>query len=94
MYLLREEGIYKDVTIYDYQAVCYEDRNKKYDAIMDIMSNASGVLMSPLKFLWHILVVVASTLWKLADAAKQYLPNCKDLIMILKIFLLNNFPQQ
>lgn len=82
MYLLRQEGIYNDVTIYDYQAVCYEDRNKKYEAIMDIMSNASRVLMSPLKVLWQMLVLVASNIWKLADAAKQYLPNCKFFLFL------------
>jgi hypothetical protein len=87
MYLLREEGIYKDVTIYDYQAVCYEDRIMKYEAIMNIMSDASRVFMSPLKFLWQMLVLVASTVWKLADAAKQYLPNCECFFEKFKLFL-------
>lgn len=79
MTLLKDEDIFKKVTIDDYQAVCYEDRNKKYEYIMTVMSDASRVLMSPLKFLWQILVVVASTMGKLADAAKHYIPNCESL---------------
>lgn len=77
MRLLMEEKIYDDVTIFDYQAVCYEDRNTKYEAIMDIMSSAGRAFMSPMKFLWNMLAVVASTVWKLAAAAKEYVPNCE-----------------
>lgn len=72
-----EEKIFEVFAVYDYQAVCYEDRNVEYEDLMDIMSSAEKLFISPMKFLWKLLVVMASTIWKLAVAAKEYLPNCE-----------------
>lgn len=77
MHLLKEEKIYEDVTIFDYQAVCYEDRNKDYEDIMDIMSSANQIFLNPLKLLWNIVLGVASVFWNLVYASIEFMPNCK-----------------
>lgn len=77
MHLLKEEKIYEDVTIFDYQAVCYDDRQKEYDDIMDIISSANNFFTSPLKLLWNLLVGFASVFTTLVDASKDYLSNCE-----------------
>lgn len=77
MHLLKEEKIYEDVTIFDYQAVCYDDRNMEYDDIMDILSSANSIFVNPMKLLWNLVLGILSTFWKLAVASREYLPNCK-----------------
>jgi voltage-dependent calcium channel alpha-2/delta-3 len=77
MHLLMTENIYNQVTIYDYQAVCYEDRMTRYEGIMDIVSSANTIILSPIKLLWNILWILASNMWHFVLAVKEYIPNCK-----------------
>jgi hypothetical protein len=77
MQILYDDKIYQKVAVYDYQAVCYEDRNVEYDLLMDIVSSASYNLVNPFK---HFITAVLSLLSSLIDfaiASKAFIPNCK-----------------
>jgi hypothetical protein len=81
MRILIDDGVYNTITVYDYQAVCYQDRMIKYNAIMEVVSSAGSILIwNPLKTLWAGLVALVTSFGQFfaADAAtREYLPNCE-----------------
>lgn len=80
MQTLVDNKVYEHVTVYDYQAVCYEDKEVEYDAILEIVSSASTILWNPLKHLWTALIALFSTLWNsLIESSDAYIPNRKFL---------------
>lgn len=79
MNTLFQDNIYKFVTIFDYQGVCYEDRNVDYGKIMDIVSSATAIFWHPLKHLWTTFIALLISLKNIiVNAASQsYIPNRK-----------------
>ena len=74
-----EDNIYKFVTVYDYQGVCYEDRNVEYELLMNIVSSATTIFWHPLKHLWTTFIALLISLKNLIvhAASQSYLPNRK-----------------
>ncbi|KAL7043546.1 hypothetical protein ACKWTF_001566 [Chironomus riparius] len=77
MKTLWDDNIYKFVTVYDYQGVCYEDRNVEYELLMNIVSSATTIFWHPLKHLWTTFIALLISLKTLiVYAARQsYIPN-------------------
>lgn len=75
MNILIEDRVYEPITVYDYQAVCYDDRLIDYDALMKKIGNsASNILLwNPLKYF----VAVFATLLNSVYAVPAYMANRK-----------------
>jgi voltage-dependent calcium channel alpha-2/delta-3 len=77
MKILLDDQVYQKVVVYDYQAVCYEDKDIKYELLMELVSGANALLSNPFKYVWSVLGVLASSLWNLVLAARSYVPYRK-----------------
>ncbi|XP_070489901.1 voltage-dependent calcium channel subunit alpha-2/delta-3-like [Chironomus tepperi] len=77
MNTLMVDNIYKFVTVYDYQGVCYEDRNIEYELLMNIVSSATTIFWHPLKHLWTTFIALLISLKNIiVDAvSRTYVPN-------------------
>ncbi|KAG5676553.1 hypothetical protein PVAND_006378 [Polypedilum vanderplanki] len=79
MKILIHDNIYEKKQIYDFQGVCYQDREIEYEYIMEIVSNAGSILLwNPLKNLWMALIALFTTIGKFFETeavAKKFVPN-------------------
>lgn len=82
MQILIEDKVYEPITVFDYQAVCYEDKNIEYDAIMKRNSALSVLFWNPFKYVFAVLMTLLSTVY----ALPTYMANCK----FFKIYFLRN----
>lgn len=73
MQILVDDRVYESTNVYDYQAVCYEDRMVDYDAIMKRNSALRAMLFNPFKYLFAALLSLVST----ALAVPAYMANSK-----------------
>lgn len=76
MHILIEDKIYEPITVFDYQAVCYEDRETDYDHLMKRNSAMRALLWNPFKYVLAALTTLLSTVY----ALPSYMANCKYLI--------------
>lgn len=79
MQILIENKIYKSTEFYDYQAVCYIDKNIAYESLYPLsqVSAASELLINPLRSLIAIFLNIASLFME--TFAKAPMKNCKIL---------------
>lgn len=75
MHLLIEYKVYYGVKVFDYQGVCYEDREVEYKYIMKTPGNSAltALLWNPFKSFLAIL----STLISVASTVPSYMANCE-----------------
>jgi hypothetical protein len=73
MHILLEDKFYEPITVFDYQAVCYEDRNTDYDAIMLRSSALSALFWNPFKYFYAVLTTLFATVY----ALPSYMANCE-----------------
>lgn len=82
MQLLIEERIYKPISVYDYQAVCYVDKNIDYE--QDYHSPANGaaslLLWTPIDLIQVFLTSILIGLWNFPALvlAREYIENCNQ----------------
>lgn len=88
MKILLDDFIYEPVSVYDYQAVCYEPRNITYKKRMEIISSANSIFLNPIKYFWMTLVSFLSALGNFVSVvATKYIPNCKlSNLFFIKLF--------
>ncbi|CRK93231.1 CLUMA_CG006775, isoform A [Clunio marinus] len=63
MQILIEDRVYEAVRVYDYQAVCYVDRDVDYDAIMKRNSAVSTLLWNPVKNFFMFIITLLSIMY-------------------------------
>lgn len=73
MHILIADNVYESTRVFDYQAVCYEDRNVEYEATMKRNSALSVFLWNPFTYFAALFVTLLSTVY----AAPSYMANCK-----------------
>lgn len=73
MHILIEDHVYDPTRVFDYQAVCYEDRNVEYEHLMKRNSALSVFLWNPFKYFAAVFATLLST----AYAVPSYMANCK-----------------
>jgi Neuronal voltage-dependent calcium channel alpha 2acd len=74
MHILIEDKVYESIKVYDYQAVCYEDRDIVYKKLMKMKNAAlSVVLWNPLKSILAVLTTLLTT----AQAFSSFMSNSK-----------------
>lgn len=74
MHILVEDKIFTPIRVYDYQAVCYEDKGIEYDFLMAKASSALRlILWNPIKILFTILLNFMSNV----SSMPSYLANCE-----------------
>lgn len=82
MHILVEDGIYEPVRVFDYQAVCYVNKNVAYKKLMkrDIISSSalSVVFWNPFKYFGTVLATLVSTASTVFGAIPTYMANCKS----------------
>lgn len=74
MRILVEDGVYEPIKVYDYQAVCYEDKMTEYGAIMKQIGRNSALkalLWNPFEYL----IATFFTLLTTAYALPAYIAN-------------------
>lgn len=80
MHLLVQDKIYDKKTVFDYQAVCYQDKGVDYEQLMKFVSNsAMKVVWNPIKVLLTILLNILSKVY----GAPSYIANCEYLNAVI-----------
>lgn len=73
MQILKDDGIFEPIRVFDYQAVCYEDKEIDYE-LMPLVSSALNLfLWSPFKYFAAVLMSLLSTVY----ALPSYMANRK-----------------
>jgi hypothetical protein len=74
MSILIEDNIYTPISVYDYQGVCYKDREIEYAALM-VMANSAlkHLIWNPIKILFAFIINFISNVYSLPS----YMANCK-----------------
>lgn len=74
MQILIDDKVYETTRVLDYQAVCYDDRQTKYEKLMKIRSSALSVkFWNPLKQIFAIL----TTILTMVQAIPSYMSYSK-----------------
>lgn len=76
MHILIEDRVYEPIRVFDYQAVCYLDRNTDYDAMLKRVNHNSArslALFNPFKYFSTVL----ATLLSAVNALPSYIANCE-----------------
>lgn len=71
MRILVEDGVYEPIKVYDYQAVCFEDKMTDYGAILKRNSALKALLWNPFEYL----IATFFTLLSTAYAIPSYISN-------------------
>lgn len=73
MHILIDDKIYEPIKIYDYQAVCYDDRMVEYEHLMTRSSALNTFFWNPFKFIATVVITFLSTVY----ALPSYMANCE-----------------
>lgn len=76
MKILIEDHVYEPIQVFDYQAVCYQDKDFKYDNVMEQIGRNSALtvlIWNPFKYFAAIFATLLSTVY----AIPSHMANCK-----------------